>query len=134
MQLHITIVPHTLAVSRLHAGDAFPDWARGAFVSITRTSEELSVVCDEGHVPESVTAERGWTLLKVEGPIPFETTGVASALVAPLAKAKISVFPIATYDTDYLLVKADALVAAIDALRSAGHVVNDHVVNGSAGA
>lgn len=123
MQLHIAILPHTLAVSRLAADEAVPAWARGAFVSITRTSEELSIVCDEGHVPEETRTERGWTLLKVEGPIPFETTGVAASLVAPLAKARISVFPIATYDTDYLLVKADTLEAAVDALRSYGHVV-----------
>jgi hypothetical protein len=56
----------------------------------------------------------------VEGPIPFETTGVAAAIATPLAAAKISVFLVATFDTDYLLVKEDALEGAIAALRASG--------------
>ena len=124
MQLRISLLPHPLAVCRLHPDDPIPPWARGAFVSITRTPEELSVVCEEGHAPlDELPVERGWLALKVEGPIPFETTGVAAALTAPLAEAKISLFLVATYDTDYLLVKAHALDAAVETLRAAGHVV-----------
>jgi hypothetical protein len=122
-QLRIAILPHRLAVCRLPADAAVPSWAGGAFTSVTRTDEELSVVCDSAAVPDDVQAERDWRVVKVQGPIPFEVTGVAAALVAPLADARISVFLLATYDTDYLLLKEESFARAVEALRAAGHEV-----------
>lgn len=121
--LRISILPEQLAVCRLPPSAPVPEWVRGAFTSVTRTRDELSVVCDDGAVPAAVQAERGWRVVRVEGPIPFDVTGVAAALVAPLAAARISVFPIATYDTDYLLLKEDSFARAVDVLRAAGHDV-----------
>ena len=121
--LRITILPARLAVCRLSPDGETPSWVRGAFSSVTRTEDELSIVCDEGSVPDGVQAERGWRVLKVQGPIPFEITGVAAALVSPLAEAGISVFLLATYDTDYLLVKEDVFAQAVTVLRGAGHEV-----------
>src|SRR5688572_16837698 len=97
-----------------------PEWPRGAFLSITRTPDELSIVCDESSVPDDVIAERGWRAFQLEGPIPFDVTGVAASLTAPLAADGISVFLISTYDTDWLLVKESVRGRAIAALRSAG--------------
>ena len=111
------------AVVRLAADAALPDWVRGAFTSITRTAEELSIVCDDDAVPHDVQAERGWRVLKLEGPIPFEMTGVASAILAPLAAARISIFLISTYDTDYLLLKVTAFERALEVLRNAGYEI-----------
>lgn len=122
-QLRIAILPHRLAVCRLASDAPLPSWIRGSFTSVTRTDDELSIVCDDEAVPPDVQAERGWRLLKVEGPIPFEVTGVAAALVAPLADALISVFLLATYDTDYLLLKDESFAHAVTVLRAAGHAV-----------
>ncbi len=116
----MTALPGSYAVCRLEANHPLPQWAAGSFVSITRTNEELSVVCEEGAVPPDVRAERDWGLLRVEGPIPFEVTGVAAAIAVPLANAGISVFLIATFDTDYLLVKSESYAQAVDALRASG--------------
>jgi hypothetical protein len=121
MTLRISALPLKLAVCRLDPRTPLPEWARGEFVTLTRTKDELSVVCDDDAVPPGVHAERNWRCFRVEGPIPFETTGVALALVEPLATRGISVFLIATYDTDYLLVKEEAFDAAAQALRDAGH-------------
>lgn len=123
--LRITALPHRLAVCRLAPGASLPSWVRGAFTSITRTDEELSIVCDEDAVPPDVQAERGWRAMRVDGPVPFDVTGVAAALVSPLAEARISVFLIATYDTDYLLVKDEAFARAAGVLRGAGHDVSN---------
>jgi hypothetical protein len=123
MQLRLTLLPQSLAVCKLAADAPSPTWPRGAFTSITRTPDELSVICDDDAVPADVQAERGWRALRVEGPLPFELTGVAAALTAPLAEARISVFLIATFDTDYLLVKEDVLAQAMGVLRAAGHDV-----------
>jgi uncharacterized protein len=120
MRLQMHLLPGRYAVCRLERDAPVPEWARGAFVSVTRTLEELSVVCDERIVPSATRAERGWRCLMVEGPIPFETTGAAAAIATPLAAAKISIFLVATFDTDYLLVKEDALEGALAALRASG--------------
>lgn len=117
--LRLTTLPARLVVCRLASDAAIPDWAGGSFVSITRTPDELSIVCEEHGIPDEVRAERGWRCLKVKGPIPFEVTGVAAALTAPLADAGISLFLVSTFDTDYLLVKEEALARAIAALRGA---------------
>lgn len=112
-----------LAVCRLPAGAAVPTWATDGLVSVTRTSEELSVVCSERAVPAAATAERGWRCLKVDGRLSFELTGILATLTRPLADARVPVFAISTYDTDYLLVKEDRLTAAYAALEREGHVV-----------
>ena len=108
----------------MKASDEIPRWADGGpFMSITRTADELSIVCREAAVPPGSQADRGWQCLKVEGPMPLDTVGVAAEFTSILAKAGMSVFPIATYDTDYVLMKGDHLERATDALRFAGHSV-----------
>lgn len=121
--MRLSILPSPVAVCRLAPDAAVPDWARGAFLSVTRTADELSVVCDDDAVPADVQAERGWRALKLEGPIPFAMTGVAAALLTPLAEARISIFLISTYDTDYLLLKAESFARAVDVLRAAGYEI-----------
>jgi len=90
---------------------------------VSRTPEELSIVCEEDHIPSGVHAERGFAGLKVVGPLDFSAVGVLAALTAPLAAAGISLFSISTFDTDYILVRLTDLPDAIDALRESGHIV-----------
>ena len=113
----------TFAIVRLAPSEEIPRWVAGEFFSITRTADELSIVCKESLVPAGSHADRGWLCLKLEGPIPLATYGVASEFTALLAKARVSVSVIATFDTDYLLIKGDALDRAEDALRGGGHSV-----------
>jgi hypothetical protein len=123
--VNLCLLPDRFAVCRLDADAELPSWASSpTFLSITRTHDELSIVCEEHRVTGDVRVVRGWRCIKVEGPIPFETTGVAASLTAPLGAAGISVFLIATFDTDYLLVQDNMLGAALDALREAGHVLS----------
>lgn len=122
MKISFSIVPGEFTVARLDPEAPFPEWApsRG-FCSMTRTAEELSVVCEDSSIPPGVRAERGWALLQLRGPFPFEQVGVLEAFVRPLAEAGVSVFAIATFDTDYVLVKKDRLDDALSALAAAGH-------------
>jgi uncharacterized protein len=123
-QLTLTILPDTFAISKLDAGGSVPAWATtGSFFSITRTADELSIVCLQSLVPDGVRCEQDCRCVQVAGPIPFSTVGVLASLVLPLAEAGISVFAVATFDTDYLLVKAKDLARAIDAWRRCGHTV-----------
>ncbi|MEM6456401.1 MAG: ACT domain-containing protein [Acidobacteriota bacterium] len=116
-QLTLTILPTDLVVCRLPPGADWPAWATsGPLVSISRTADELSVVCAAADVPDDVPAtmrcEPDWRAFKVEGPLDFGLTGVLASLANPLAEAKISIFAISTFDTDYVLVKAVDLDAA----------------------
>ncbi len=119
----LELLPQTFAVCRLNAGEAIPEWVRGDFVSVTKTADETSIVCDDDHVPADAGCERAWRALKVRGPLDFAMVGVLSAILAPLDRAQISVLTVSTYDTDYVLVKADKLVRAIAALIAEGHQV-----------
>ena len=123
--LQLTLFPERFAISRLAADAAIPGWAtRGSFFSVTRTGDELSVVTEISQVPVGVQSQPGWRVFKVHGPFVLSEIGVLSALAAPLAEAKISLFAVSTFDTDYLLVAAETLSTAIAALGRAGHTIH----------
>ncbi len=115
LSLTLSVLPQTFAICRLEKNTPIPDWAlRGSqFSSITASSEEISIVCDESVVPPDVKAVKGWRAFKVEGPLDLSMTGVVASLTSPLAEAGISVFTLSTYDTDYLLVNTGRLEDAI---------------------
>jgi len=97
-----------LAICRLEGNAPIPGWVRGeAFWSVTKSREELSIVCDERFIPEGVEADKGWKAFRVKGSLDLNLTGILSTLLEPLAQAGISVFTVSTYLTDYLLVRAE---------------------------
>src|SRR6266403_3888174 len=121
----VTLLPERFAISRLAADAPIPQWAtQGQFFSITRTGDELSIVSELARVSAGVQSQPGWRIFKVHGPFVLSEIGVLSALAAPLAEAQISLFAISTFDTDYLLVAAETLSAAIYALGQAGHTIH----------
>jgi uncharacterized protein len=124
LPLHALAAP--LALCRFPAGDAIPGWTAHArsFLTISRTPTELSIVADESAVPADVDAQRGYRALRVEGPLPLDLIGIFAAIAAPLAAANVPIFPIATFDTDYVLVAANHFARAVRALESAGHRVS----------
>ena len=121
--LTLDVLPERFAVVRLAADAAVPEWAQGAgaLVSVTRTADELSIVCPEAAVPTDLPAQRGFRGLRVRGPLDFSVVGVLASLAGPLAAAGVSLFALSTYDTDYLLVRAADLERAVAALAGAGH-------------
>lgn len=125
MGQNLTLLPGRLMICRLGPEAAVPDWAnRGVLVSITRTGDELSIVCAEGDVPDDIKTERGWRSFKVEGPLDLSLTGILASLAGPLAEAGINIFAISTYDTDYLLVKEDMAAKAAGVLIRSGHRIS----------
>jgi hypothetical protein len=123
-RLELTLLAQRFAISRLAADAPLPAWAtEGPFFSVTRTGDELSIVCELDRVPVGIQSQPDWYAFKVHGPFALTEIGVLSALVTPLAEARLSLFVISTFDTDYLLVASDALSAAIDALERAGHKI-----------
>jgi uncharacterized protein len=122
--LTLDVLPEELAVCRLPSAAPLPTWAQaGSLFSLTRTIDELSIVCAASLVPADVDAVSGWRALRVRGPLPFHLTGILASLAQPLAAASVPLFTLSTYDTDYVLVQGQRLDTAIAALRQAGHQV-----------
>ena len=119
----LKLLPETLAVCRLDPDAPLPEWAVGAVTSVTRTPNELSVVCAEGAVPAGVRAEYGFRCLAVVGPLSFTMTGVIASLSTLLFDAGVSLFLLSTFDTDLLLVREAVLPQAMAALRAVGHTL-----------
>jgi len=131
-RLTLDLLAESLSVLRFAPDANVPEWAlsRESFGSVTRTADELSIVCATTCVPltplhASTTREDGWRALKVVGPFAFTEVGVLLQVAAPLAAAGISILALATFDTDYVLVQQTKLANAIAALRDAGHTVRD---------
>ena len=122
--LKFILFQELFAVCRLNQDAPVPAWASaGTLFSITRTADELSIVCPQSLVPDAIRCERGWRCLRVAGTMDFSMIGVVASLSTPLAQAGIGIFVISPFDTDYLLVKENDLEKAVVALRAAGHAV-----------
>lgn len=104
-------------VCRLNRDEMLPEWAfQSSFYSITKTSDELSIVCSQDIIPKSIRCEKDWRILRIIGPLDFSLIGILSSISTILAKKGISIFAVSTYDTDYILVKDKQINIAIDAL------------------
>jgi len=119
----------TLAIAQLPPDSEIPQWARRSrFFSITRTADELSIVCADEDVPPDVKANRGWRCLRVAGKLDFAMVGILATTLNPLAEAGVAVFAVSTFDTDFVLVKEPEYERAVTALRRTAH----HVLSGAA--
>ena len=124
-RLPLEVLPDTLAICRLEAGAPIPEWTERsrAFLTISRTAEELSITAVEHAVPRDARCERPYRALRVRGPLPLDLIGILAAIADPLAEAGLGIFAVSTFDTDYVLVKSSDLPAAVRALEAAGHQV-----------
>lgn len=100
---------------------ADPALPTGEFVSLTISGGEVSLVCEEDKAPVGCKAETGWRALKIIGPLDFSLVGIFADVSAVLAQAKVSIFAVSTYETDYVLVKEESLKRALQALETKGH-------------
>ncbi len=123
-KLTLAILNGEYAVHRLLPKQGIPpNVLKNGFFSITKTDDELSIVCD-AHLPVmSEKTEAGWACIKVSGPLDLALTGILAKISSTLAKAEISIFAISTYDTDYILVKSDTLHKAKSVLEKAGYIL-----------
>jgi uncharacterized protein len=116
-RLKLEWLPGHYAVCRLNPDDEFPAWAAsGDFVTITRTKDELSIIVEESCVPGDVRCERGFVAMRIVGVVDFALTGILARLTSALAAAKIPVLAIGTFDTDFLLVRANYAPSVAGAL------------------
>ncbi|MHB0851353.1 ACT domain-containing protein [Stutzerimonas nitrititolerans] len=123
MTQYFSILPQSFAIARFEPGTELPSavLASPGFVSLTRTEDELSIVCAEDVAAGLARVDSGWRAMKVQGPFAFDQTGILASFLDPLAVAAIGIFAVSTFDTDYILVKSENLAKALAALKQAGH-------------
>lgn len=123
-RVNLRLLDGDYGVARLDRSAPIPAWADGdGFVSISRSDDELSVVCLESRIPAEVHADRGWRCLKLQGPFAFDETGIVLSVISPLSLNLIGIFVVSTFDGDHLLVKRADLEAARQLLTEAGHTL-----------
>jgi|SRR5215467_1593080 len=122
--MNLSILPHSLSIARLSPDQQIPElvWQDKTFLSITYTTDELSIVCSTSSVPADQSSEAGWVAIKVQGPLDFSLTGILSSLIGPLAASSIPIFAVSTFDTDYILIKQEYLFQAKETFEQAGHI------------
>lgn len=124
MNLTLQLLLNNFAICKLAPDMEIPSWLNSSSLfSITRTSDELSIVCEDSIVPPGICTESGWACLKVVGTLDFSLIGILASLINPLVEAKISIFALSTYNTDYILIKKDQVDKAIEVLKRYGHII-----------
>jgi len=124
--LTMKLLKEKYGVSRLDKNELIPKWAQNSdFFSITKTCDELSIVCSQDDIPNDIKCEKDWRILKIEGQLDFSLIGILSSISTILAQKGISIFAISTYDTDYILVKNKDIDNAIQALINERYEVID---------
>ena len=119
--LKLQVLPQALTICKVNTLSGFDPDAGLYFIG--RTDEETSLVCETARVPSvTIAREDGWRALRVAGTLDFSLTGILSRLSGVLAEAKIGIFAVSTYNTDYILVKAEDLNRAVAALQAAGYL------------
>ena len=117
--LQLQILPQALTVCKVEGLGGF---ALSGLFFIGSTDNELSLVCETDRTPANTTArEDGWRAMRIVGTLDFSLTGILSKIATVLADASIGIFAVSTYDTDYILVKAENLGPAVEALTRAGY-------------
>ena len=118
----IMVYDGPFAICRLSPEDELPVWSgESEFLSVTRSPDEISIVCSQRGLPPDVQCSRNWRMMRIEGVLDLQMTGILSGLLSPLARAEINVFVLSTFDTDYILVPELMLDRACMVLGAEGH-------------
>jgi len=117
MKLNLSVLEDLFTIHRISSDNEIPMQVfDGTFYNITKTEEELSIICSSSVLLDSESSETGWSCIKVLGRLDFNLTGILADILAILAESKISIIAISTFDTDYILVKSKKLQGATKAL------------------
>lgn len=122
--LKFIILEGSYSLCRLQANDAIPSWVYGSsFYTVSKSADELSIVCESKFVPTEIKKSDGWKLLKIDAVLDLSLTGITAKFSKPLADAGINLCVIATFDTDYVMVQQEKLSIATTTLQNEGFIV-----------
>ena len=116
------MLSETLTIHKLSLDASIPEGIlKSNYYSVSKTENELSVICSEVIEVQSLQNSKGWTCRKVKGPLDFNLTGILASISDILRKTNISIFAISTFDTDYILVRTHDFSSDPTKLRQAGY-------------
>jgi hypothetical protein len=122
MKPDLLLIQGSFTIHRLALDAGIPDDVfRSPFYHISKTENELSVVCPTTVMIEALKSESGWSCIAVAGPLDFALTGILAGIATVLARSGISIFAISTFERDYILIKSKQLETAITRLENAGY-------------
>lgn len=121
----LSLIKGTFGVCKLRKTDEVPEWVKNdKFTSVTRTDEELSIVCSQEDIPQEITAELNWKILKIDGILDFSLIGIITKIRSILVENGMSIFVISTFNTDYILIKSEIFDQSISILKEEGYTIN----------
>lgn len=124
--LRFRVLDGGFAIVRLAPDSSIPSWAqKSQFTSISRTADELSIVCRLENIPADAHSPHRWICLQLRGPFPFTQTGVLLSFIHPLSSNDVPIFAVSTFDTDYVLVPEEYSNKALSVLNRSGHIRED---------
>lgn len=116
-------LPYALTICKVSGAEEID--FRKDFYFAARTDEEFSLVCKTEDTPaRTLERDDGWRAFRVAGVLDFSLTGILAKLSGILAARNIGIFAVSTYNTDYILVKAENFDRAMDALSAAGYAIS----------
>jgi hypothetical protein len=118
-----------MGMAQLPAHASIPRWAldethESSFWSVTRTIDELCVICSYETIPGSVSTVGPFTVFSIDGPLDHSLVGVLAGLLEPLSRAGISILAESTFDTDWILVASAQADQAFEIWQNAGHLID----------
>lgn len=123
MNYQFKILNDLYSVCKLNPNSNIPIWInKNEFYSITKTEDELSILCSQKDIPEEIQCEKDWKILKIDSKLDFSMVGVISQISKLLAENNISIFVISTFDTDYICIKEKDLLKSVEILKQAGNI------------
>lgn len=121
----LTLLEDSYSICKFPPQSQIPAWALQSDVFfLSKTADELSVICSSAYVPVEISCNVGWCCFRVDGDLEFEQVGVVASVSSPVADAGISLFLVSTHDRDYVLVHERTLEHVIRIYRQSGFVVN----------
>ena len=122
VNLVLSVLSETFTIHKLSPDVSIPEEIlKCNYYSLSKTENELSLVCSEVIEVQSLQSSKGWKCIKVKDPLDFNLTGILAGISDILAQTNISIFAISTFDTDYILVRKHDLSSATTKLRRAGY-------------
>jgi hypothetical protein len=121
-KLQLYLMNDTFTVNKLAQFAEIPSiLMKGEMVFSMRTDEELCIICPDFMAPNNIQQDLGWRCIKIEGEFSLDDVGVMVSVLQPLAEANISILATSTFNTDYIFVRDEQLVHAVQALQKARH-------------
>lgn len=120
--MELKILKQDFSIGKLH--DVSQADLQNEFCFFAKTDQENSLVCPTEFMPDDmIEREDGWRALRIQGILDFSLIGILAKISSLLAEHNIGIFVISTYNTDYILTKAENFERAVRVLADHGYEI-----------